>query len=126
MGILRHLEEPLRQLVLDAALRQPAEDARLPHPAPGRSCVIALRRILFPFHLARARLGAGGERLLLVAVGIVAGSAAIAAVLSGRLVMQDRSLAQATAQLAPSDRSIEVAWLGALSGPWPTLDRQVT
>jgi hypothetical protein len=85
-----------------------------------------LRRILFPFRLARARLGAGGERLLLVAVGIVAGSAAIAAVLSGRLVMQDRSLAQATAALAPADRSIEVAWFGALSGSWPTLDREVT
>ena len=70
-----------------------------------------LRRVLFPFRLARSRLGAGGERLLLVAVGIVAGSAALAAVLSGRLVMQDRSLAQATARLAPADRSLEAAML---------------
>lgn len=85
-----------------------------------------LRRVLFPFHLARARLGAGRERLLLVAVGIVAGSAALAAVLSGRLVMQDRSLAQATAQLSPSERSLEVAWFGALGGNWRALDREVT
>jgi hypothetical protein len=86
----------------------------------------ALRRIVFPVRLARARLGSGGERLALVAVGIIAGSAALAAVLSGRLVMQDRSLAQATAQLAPADRSLEVAWFGALSGNWRALDRQVT
>ncbi|HEY3922239.1 MAG TPA: hypothetical protein VGL76_09010 [Gaiellaceae bacterium] len=85
-----------------------------------------IRRALFPFRLARARLGAGSERLLLVGVGIVAGAAALAAVLSGRLVMQDRSLAQATAQLAPSESSLEVAWFGALSGNWRALDREVT
>jgi len=75
-----------------------------------------LRRAWFPLRLARARLGSSRERLLLVAVGIVAGAAALAAVLSGRLVMQDRSLAQATAQLSPSERSLEVAWFGALGG----------
>ncbi len=84
-----------------------------------------LRQLLFPIRLARSRLGAGGERLFLVAVGIVAGAAAIAAVLSGRLVMQDRSLAQATAALPASDRSVEVAWFGALSGNWASLDRRV-
>ena len=86
----------------------------------------ALRRILFPFALARARLGAGGDRLLLVAVGIVAGAAALSAVLGGRLVMQDRALAQATARLAPDDRSLEVAWFGAFGGTWRSLDREVT
>ncbi|HEY4349321.1 MAG TPA: hypothetical protein VGM80_17225 [Gaiellaceae bacterium] len=85
-----------------------------------------LRRLLFPIRLARARVGAGGERLALVAIGIVAGAAAIAAVLGGRLVMQDRSLAQATAQLAPADRSLTVAWFGAFGGNWRLLDRQVT
>ncbi len=85
-----------------------------------------MRRILFPIQLARARLGAGGERLALVAVGIVAGSAAIAAVLGGRLVMQDRSLAQATAALPSSDRSLSVAWFGAYGGSWRGLDREVT
>jgi hypothetical protein len=112
--------------VLDAALRQPVEDARVSQTAPERSLVTFLRRLLFPFRLARSRLGSGGERLLLVAVGIVAGSAALAAVLSGRLVMQDRSLAQATARLAPADRSLEVAWFGSFGGNWRALDRQVT
>lgn len=87
--------------------------------------VSGLRRLLFPVRLARSRLGSGGERLALVAVGIVAGSAAIAAVLCGRLVMQDRALAQATASLAPGDRSVEVAWFGSFGGTWRSLDREV-
>ncbi len=85
-----------------------------------------LRRAAFPIRLARARLAAGGERLALVAVGIVAGAAAIAAVLGGRLVMQDRALAQATAALPSSDRSLTVAWFGAYGGNWRPLDRDVT
>ena len=84
-----------------------------------------LRRLAFPLGLARSRLGSGGERLALVAVGIVAGSAAIAAVLGGRLVIQDRAVAQATAALAPADRSLEVAWFGAFGGTWRSLDRAV-
>src|SRR4051812_46408028 len=122
--LLRQLEEPSRQLVLDAALRQPPEDTRVSRTQAGG--MNAFRQLIFPFRLARSRLGAGGERLLLVAVGIVAGSAALAAVLSGRLVMQDRALAQATARLAPADRSLEVAWFGAFGGNWRALDRQVT
>ena len=71
-------------------------------------------RILFPLRLVRARLGAGGERLVLVAIGTVAGAAVLAAVLAGRLVMQDRALALATAQLAPGDREVQVVWSGAV------------
>src|SRR6476659_929426 len=75
--------------------------------------VVVLRRILFPLRLARARLGAGGERLLLVAVGVVAGAAVLAAVLAGRLVMQDRALVQAAHALSPGDREVQVVWSGA-------------
>jgi len=85
----------------------------------------ALRRVLYPFRLAGARLGSGGERLGLIAVGIVAGAAVLAAVLAGRLVMQDQSLARAERNLAPADRVVQVAWFGALGGTWKTLDRQV-
>ena len=69
-----------------------------------------LRRLAFPLRLVGARLGAGGERLALVAVGVVAGAAVLAAVLGGRLVMQDRALVQAAARLAPATvrcRSLE-------------------
>ncbi len=84
-----------------------------------------LRRILFPIRLAAARLGSGGGRLALVALGIVAGTAALAAVLGGRLVMQDRALAQATAALPAGSRSLEVAWVGDFGPTWSALDRQV-
>ncbi len=73
-----------------------------------------LVRFSFPLRLVRARLGAGGERLVLVAIGVVAGAAVLAAVLAGRLVMEDRSLALATAQLAPGDREVQVVWSGAV------------
>ncbi len=95
-------------------------------PTNGMSGTARFRQLLFPVALARSRLGAGGERLALVAVGIVAGSAAIAAVLGGRLVMQDRALARATAQLPAANRSLEVAWFGAFGGTWRSLDRIVS
>lgn len=82
-------------------------------------------RILFPLRLVRARLGAGGERLVLVAIGVVAGAAVLAAVLAGRLVMQDRALALATAQLAPGDREVQVVWSGAVDR-FSTLDATVS
>ena len=82
-------------------------------------------RFTFPLRLARARLAAGGERALLVAAGVIAGSAVLAAVLGGRLVMQDRSLAQTTARLAPGDREVSVVWSGA-SDSFTRLDRFVT
>ena len=83
----------------------------------------ALRRAFFPLRLAGVRLSAGGARRALVAVGIVAGAAVLGAVLGGRLVMQDRSLAHAAERLPPEDRAIEVAWFGALGGTWRSLDR---
>jgi len=86
--------------------------------------VVVLRRIWFPLRLVRARLGAGGERLALVAIGIVAGSAVLAAVVAGRLVMQDRALQLAMRGLAPDDRTVQVVWSGAVDA-FPGLDRVV-
>jgi hypothetical protein len=74
---------------------------------------VFLRRIAYPLGLVAARLRGGGGRLALVALGVMAGAAVLAAVLAGRLVMQDRALAQATAQLAPGDRQVQVTWSGA-------------
>ena len=86
---------------------------------------MVLRRILFPLRLARARLAAGGERLVLVTVGVVAGAAVLAAVLAGRLVMQDRSLQLAMRQLSPGDRTVQVVWSGATDS-FSRLDPVVT
>ncbi|MDP9286453.1 MAG: hypothetical protein M3P41_16075, partial [Actinomycetota bacterium] len=85
----------------------------------------SLRRLGFPLRLAGARLGAGGGRVALVGVGVIAGAAVLAAVLAGRLVMQDRALAQASSRLAPADRVVQVTWSGAISGTWGSLDRFV-
>ncbi|MGH3003549.1 MAG: hypothetical protein ACRDM1_12960, partial [Gaiellaceae bacterium] len=83
-----------------------------------------LRRIAYPLRLVVARLGAGGQRVALVAVGVVAAAAVLSAVVAGRLVMQDRALQQATAQLAPADREIGVSWSGAANS-FVRLDRLV-
>jgi hypothetical protein len=85
---------------------------------------VFLRRIAYPLGLVAARLRGGGSRLALVALGVVAGAAVLAAVLAGRLVMQDRALAQATAQLAPGDRQVQVTWSGA-TNDFVRLDRFV-
>ena len=82
---------------------------------------MSLRRITYPLALVAARLRRGGERVALIAVGVIAGAAVVAAVLAGRLVMQDRALAQAVAQLAPGDRQVQVTWSGA-SNSFPRLD----
>lgn len=84
-----------------------------------------LRRLAFPLRLVAARLTTGGQRLALVALGVVAGAAVLAAVLAGRLVMQDRALEQATAQLQPGDRQVTVAWSGA-ENTFARLNRFVT
>ncbi|HWC45382.1 MAG TPA: hypothetical protein VG868_04645, partial [Casimicrobiaceae bacterium] len=84
-----------------------------------------MRRITFPLRLVGARLGAGGERLMLVALGIVAGAAVLAAVLAGRLVMEDRSLQLAVGQLPPDSRTVQAVWSGAVTS-FSQLDPKVT
>ncbi|HZP72167.1 MAG TPA: FtsX-like permease family protein [Gaiellaceae bacterium] len=86
---------------------------------------MVLRRFLFPLRLARARLGAGGERLVLVGIGVVCGAAVLAAVLAGRLVMQDRALELAVHGLDPQDRTVQVVWSGATDS-FAGLNRVVT
>ena len=88
--------------------------------------MIVLRRLAFPLGLVGARLRAGGGRVALVGVGIVAGAAVLAAVLAGRLVLEDRSLAQAEASLSAGDRTVQVTWFGGYGGNWKALDRFVT
>jgi hypothetical protein len=85
---------------------------------------VSLRRIAFPLRLVGSRLASGGERVLLISLGVAAGAAVLAAVLGGRLVMQDRSLALATAHLQPAEREVQVTWSGAVDS-FPRLNREV-
>ena len=72
----------------------------------------AVRRLLFPLHLAGSRLAHGRRAALLLALGVATGAAALAVVLGGSLVAQDRSTARALARIAPADRTIHVAYSG--------------
>lgn len=86
----------------------------------------ALRRLAYPLRLVSARIVRRGDRLALVGVGVLAGSAVLAAVLAGSLVMRDRALAQATRRIPVQDRTVQAAWFGARGieeGDWRTLDR---
>ncbi len=77
----------------------------------------ALRRIVYPLGLAWTRLARRAERVLLVAFGIAAGAALLAAVLAGSLVAQDRSVERATAHIPAEDRTVRLVWGGIASGP---------
>jgi hypothetical protein len=83
----------------------------------------ALRRIAYPIGLAWARLTRRSGRLLLVAFGIAAGAALLAAVLAGSLVAQDRSVERATARVPAEDRTVRLVWGGIASGPGTDVDR---
>ncbi len=71
-----------------------------------------LRRALFPIWLAGSRLRARSGRSVLVVFGVAAGAAALAAVLAGSVVAQDRSLARATAAVPDPGRQVRAGWLG--------------
>jgi hypothetical protein len=84
-----------------------------------------LRRVSFPIRLAGRRLAAGRERLGLVALGVGAGAAVLAAVLAGSLAARDRSLARATAAVPGAERAVRASWLGIPAQDardWPQLD----
>jgi hypothetical protein len=75
-----------------------------------------VRRILYPVNLAWARLVRRGGRMVLVAVGIAAGAALLAAVFAGSLVAQDGSVERATARVPAADRTVRLVWAGIGSG----------
>ncbi len=74
------------------------------------------RRILFPLRLAGLRLARRGGRVTLVALGIAAAAALLAAVYAGSLVARASSLERQTGRIAPADRSVRVVWGGIGSG----------
>jgi hypothetical protein len=74
--------------------------------------VTALRRFAFPLRLARARLARRTGRLVLVALGLAAAAATVAAVLAGSLVAQDRSIAREIEDLPEPARAIRAVWFG--------------
>ena len=65
--------------------------------------------------------------MLLVGLGVAAGAAALAGVLGGSLIAQDRSLARAVDRLPGDQRAVRAVWggqPGQLGGQWSALDRK--
>ncbi len=84
-----------------------------------------LRRLVFVLRLVRSRLARRTGGSLLVALGIAAGAAALAAVLGGGLVARDRAAARAVRSLPAPSRVVRVTWLGIpgqSSERWRALD----
>lgn len=69
-------------------------------------------RLRAPIVVAAARLRRHPGRALLVALGVAASTATLAAVLGGSLVARDRSVQRAIAGLSPSERSFRVDAFG--------------
>src|SRR5205823_2513709 len=126
-GLLRLLEESVRQLVLDGDLRQQIEDARVPETATGHGAVSSpvglqagraawrcrLRwRLRAPLLVAGARLRAQPGRALLVIVGVAASNAILVGVIGGSLIARDRAVQRAVAALPPPERSFRVDAFG--------------
>ncbi len=86
-----------------------------------------LRRLAFVLRLVRSRLARRSGGSLLVALGVAAGAAALAAVLGGGLVARDRAAARAVRSLPAANRALRVTWLGIpgqASEHWSALDRR--
>ena len=79
----------------------------------------SLRRWGFVLALALTRLRRSKGRVLLAALGIVAGAATLAVVLATGSVAQDQSLGRAVERLPPEQRAVRASWFGAYS---PGLD----
>ena len=89
--------------------------------------MIALRRIAFPFWLARARLARRRERLALVVLGLGAAAAMLGAILAGTVAAEDREVGRKVAALPETVRAVRVNWfsVGGQAAPYAQLDTRV-
>jgi len=71
---------------------------------------------------------AGPAAFALAAIGVALASCALATVLAASLVVKDRAVGRAIARVPPSQRVVQVTWVGVSTSPsdsWAALDRQV-
>jgi ABC-type antimicrobial peptide transport system permease subunit len=86
------------------------------------------RRLFLPVALGFRRVAARPAAFVLAGTGIALAACALAAVSAASLVVQDRAVARAIANLPPADRAVRVTWVGVGAAPadrWVALDRQV-
>ncbi len=86
-----------------------------------------MRKLVFPFWLAGARLRRQGGPLVLVVLGLAAATAMLAAVLAGTVAAQDREVGRQVAELPAKVRAVRVNWfsVGGQAAPYATLDASV-
>ena len=87
-----------------------------------------LRRLAIPARLGIRRVTARPAAFALVGAGVALAAWALATVSAASLVVQDRAVARAVADLPAEQRAVRVAWVGAGVAPadrWLLLDRQV-
>ena len=86
-----------------------------------------LRRVGFAFWLTRARIARRGTRLFLVALGVAAAAAMLAAVIGGALAAEDRDVAKQVKAVDAGSRTVRVSWftVGGQVAPYSTLNRHV-
>jgi len=90
--------------------------------------LVGSRRLFLPVALGFRRVAARPAAFVLAGTGIALAACALAAVSAASLVVQDRAVARAIANLPAADRAVRVTWIGVGSAPadrWVPLDRQV-
>ena len=126
LELLRLLEEPLRELVLDADLRKPPEDPRVSQAEGSTLNRRVWWRARAPLSVAAARLRAHVGAGLLVLLGVAASVAMLVSVLGGSVIARDREVQKAVAALPESQRSFEVDAFGLPDGQdYAATDRTV-
>jgi hypothetical protein len=113
--------------VLDALLRQPHEDPRLPAKEERQLLAARSLPVRAPLRVALARIRARPGRGALVAAGVALATAAAAGIAGGGTITADLELHRSLDALPPSDRGFSATWLGAPpAGGYAQIDRTAT
>jgi hypothetical protein len=87
-----------------------------------------VRRLAFPLGIGTRRVTARPAAFVLAAAGVALAACALATVSAASLVVKDRAVGRAVAELPPEQRSVGVTWVGPGAVPserWAVLDRRV-
>jgi FtsX-like permease family protein len=88
----------------------------------------SLRRLAAPVRIGARRVTARPTAFVLAAAGVVLAACALATISAASLVVKDRAVGRAIAELPPDQRAVRVTWVGVSTVPADSaaaLDRQV-
>ena len=87
-----------------------------------------MRRVAAPVRIGIRRVTARPAAFVLVGAGVALAACALATVSAASLVVKDRAVGRAVAELPPQQKAVRVTWVGAGVAPsdrWAALDRRV-